>query len=138
MATTAEIGIAEPGEEAPAGEVGIQTGVPDFFCDEGTGQRPVLNPEGCLGTLYTYMDGRNLGSINLLAMEASEGPSAWDSFVNLYNSMERFCSTHPIACSIVPATISLICRVVFGGDQSIGGVKSEEFVEQVRQTRIAA
>jgi hypothetical protein len=103
----------EPDGSSSDSVVVIQTGVPDYFCDEGTGQHVILNPKGCYGTLHTYMDGRYQGSINLASFRASQGPSAWDSFTRLDNAMESFCSTHPVACTITIGTIQAICRKVF-------------------------
>jgi hypothetical protein len=79
----------------------------------GTGQHVILNPKGCYGTLYTYMDGRDLGSINLASFRASQGPSAWDSFTRLDNAMESLCRTRPVACPVALGTIQAICRAVF-------------------------
>ncbi len=110
-----------PSGGSPDSVVVIQTGVPDFFCDEGTGQHVILNPKGCYGTLYTYMDGRYIGFVNLAAFRASQGPSAWDSFTRLYNAMYSFC-TGPVGwipCQGVPAVITYICKRVFGGEQSV-------------------
>ena len=109
-ASSAQIPAVEAAETVP---VVVQTGVPDYFCDEGTGQHVILNPKGCYGTIYVYMDGRYIGKVNLAAYRAT-GPNVWDTYARLYNGLNSFCNSHSLVCAGVPLVIQLICKAVFG------------------------
>lgn len=93
----------------------IETGVPDYFCDEGSGQYPVLDPGGCYGTLYTYMDGRFIGKVNVLRLAADRKGNRGD----VYAWANRWCQNNPILCSVPLAILSgVVDRLIFNGRYS--------------------
>lgn len=86
----------------PNGEVTIQTGVPDYFCNEGVGWYPVLAGNGCYGQLQVYMDGRYLGQINMA--KATAGNASYQT----WQALNSWCGANPILCTPVATGVQLV------------------------------